>query len=388
MKTKSYCSTNTHPYRAGLEIGEQLAEIQPEVIFLFASIHYEGSPELAEGIYDALESASPVIIGTTSDGFYERETVGETGVSALAINSEGSTRWHLACETDANLSPERAVERCMTRLTHACRTASPSFYFLCCDFRMDTTQLIQAIQKHTSLPVIGGSGADDYQFSQSFVYANHRVLENSIAILAVEGALHCDIFVSNDMLPVGNPGIITDCHDRFISTIDSKPACRFVLDETGSTLNTVNQGSLSIRLTGRDGEEKRLRSLLLPQQPNHSDAIQLFGGVQPGDVAQLCCLPPEQIIADMNRIAAAASTLSGNPQAALMVSCAGRKRVLGNQVAEEVAAIRRACPAITALAGLASFGEFGPLNTPEGYTRSLFHNMTCFLLVLREGESK
>jgi len=39
MNTKSCFSVNMDPYSAGVEIGEQLADINPEVIFLFSSIH-------------------------------------------------------------------------------------------------------------------------------------------------------------------------------------------------------------------------------------------------------------------------------------------------------------------------------------------------------------
>ncbi|MCD4654169.1 hypothetical protein K8T06_09550, partial [bacterium] len=65
MKTRSCYSINLDPYRAGIEIGEKIVDIRPEVIFLFSSIHYNGSPELAEAIYDVLGSNKTILIGNT-----------------------------------------------------------------------------------------------------------------------------------------------------------------------------------------------------------------------------------------------------------------------------------------------------------------------------------
>lgn len=386
MKVKSCCSTNISPYRAGLEIGEKLAGIQPEVIFLFASIHYQGSPELTEAIYDSLDSL-PVIIGSTGDGFYETQTVAETGVSALAINSEGSVRWHLATESVAKQSPTDAARQCMNRLATACGNTPPALYFLSCDFRMDTTELMDSLLEATDRPIIGGSAGDDFQFLKSYVYANRDVSENSIAILAAEGPLRYNIFVSNDMLPVGNPGTITDCHDLSICSIDGQPAASFIVQETGSSVNTGNQGTLTLRLSDPSRQENRLRSLLLPDGTEKSGTVHLFGGVHPGDTAQLCYMSADKIIEDITKTCDKIATLPYTPHAALMISCAGRKRVLGPQLSEEVNALRKACPDLSAIAGLSSFGEFGPLTIPDGYTRSLFHNMTCVILVLGEGSS-
>jgi len=54
VKVKSCFSIKIDPYKAGLEIGEILSEISPEIIFIFPTIHYKGSDELIETIYDVL----------------------------------------------------------------------------------------------------------------------------------------------------------------------------------------------------------------------------------------------------------------------------------------------------------------------------------------------
>jgi len=123
MKAKSCFSTIMDPYRAGIEIAEELVPFHPEVIFLFSTIHYDGSPELVEGIYDVLESDDIILIGTTGDGFYERSQVAGAGVSALALDSGGSIKWHLSYESGLGATPCETTKRCVDRVNASCESS-------------------------------------------------------------------------------------------------------------------------------------------------------------------------------------------------------------------------------------------------------------------------
>ena len=383
MNAKSCHSSILDPYRAGIEIGKQLKPIDPEIIFLFSSIHYAASPELMESIYDALES-EPVIIGNTGDGFYEMETVSNTGVVALGINSNNHMRWHLAIEQNAQQNPENAALGCLQQLKKACPNQTPKFYYLSCDFRMDTNALINAISDCTDIPVIGGSGADDFEFKQCQLYANREVLEDAVVMLAAEGDLAFEIITSNRMTPIGVPGTITKSQKTTITEIDGIAAEKFIEKETGKPLNAVDEGILTLMLQDASGQNYCQRSMLLTRDPNAPDEVFLFGGVKNGDIAQVCQASPEVIISGIETMAQQIETLPFKPTAGIMISCAGRKRVLGNQIKIEAQKIVKGCESLTAFAGFPSFGEFGPLGKNGTYSQTLFHNMTCILLLLGE----
>ena len=55
------------PYRAGYALGESLASLAPEVVFLNSSINYAVA-ELLEGLYDGLDSEQVVVIGLSGHG--------------------------------------------------------------------------------------------------------------------------------------------------------------------------------------------------------------------------------------------------------------------------------------------------------------------------------
>ena len=383
IKARSAHSSHLDPYRAGIEIGEALASLEPEVIFLFPTIHYRGSPELVEAIYAALESDSTVLVGCTGDGFYEIARVAEAGVSALALNSGGAVKWHLAHEPGVGKHPREATERCVMRINQDCDSGPPAFYFLTTDYRTDTSQIIAALQEHAAAPVVGGLAGDDLAMEKCFVYANREVLTDSVAMLAAEGPLAFEIRVAHRLRTMGRPGRITEIDGTSVLRIDDIPALEFIEREFGKPLEMADEGALSFSLTEtKDGQDGRVLTPLLPRGGANDTSVVLFGGVEEGSFAQVCIARPDELISEMKAIGDSLSASSFDPVAALMISCAGRKKVLGESIETEVREIVRGCPSLRALAGFPSYGEFGPLKTEDGYTQALFHNMTFILLLI------
>ena len=81
---------------------------------------------------------------------------------------------------------------------------------------------------------------------------------------------------------------------------------------------------------------------------------------------------------------AAAQVLAGTPATdglALLVSCVGRKLVMGDRVDEEVEAVAQALGPATRLTGFYSYGEIAPLGA--GLACNL-HNQTMTITRLHE----
>ncbi len=379
MNTKSCFSVNMDPYRAGVEIGEQLADINPEVIFLFSSIHYKGSPELLEAIYDELGSNDLVLIGNTSDGFFEQHKVGNIGVAALAINTDNTIKWHLTLEPGAEKDPEGATKRCLENLRQACST-DPALYFIATNFKTNATQITTAIQETTSVPVVGGFAADDFQKKGCFIYANRQVTTDHIVMLAAEGPLAYDICCANQQHPLGETGIVTECDDKLVRTIDNIPAMAFVEKQLGKPFSSVDKGMVTLELTSKNGENT-VRCIRVPDLDD-SGSAELFGSIEEGSTVRICLTPPEMIISDIKNIAGSLSKLPFKPKAALIISCAGRKSVLKDGLKFEPQEILKGCPELKSLVGYPSFGEFGPLKSVDGYEKTIFHNMTSVILTI------
>src|SRR4051794_2143797 len=95
MRAASAVTRSADPYRAGLALGEELAPLRPEVVFLFTIVELGRSPELLEGLHDGLGLEDVAVIGNSGDGFYASGGPADFGATALGLTSEGEVRWHV-----------------------------------------------------------------------------------------------------------------------------------------------------------------------------------------------------------------------------------------------------------------------------------------------------
>ena len=382
MRVQSCLSCNLDPYKAGVEIAEALAHMQPEVIFLFSSIHYQGSPELLEALYAELSPCKPLLIGCTGYGVYALDSVAEIGVSALALNSEGRVRWHLAQVEGLEKQPYQSTRHCLSTLLSKCER-KPSFLFLTSDFHTDSTEVLRALNEGTDVPVIGSLAGDDYQFEHCFVYVNEQVRTDTLALLCAEGDIRFALHLGNSPEPVGNPGRITESEGTLVRSVEGIPAMSFVEREVGKPLDHLDKGVLTMRTVNPDyAGEHQVRSMFMPSDSDAEQGVKLFGGVDKGESIQVCAYPARTMLRDVERIASLAEQSGFKAEAALVISCAGRKAVLGQAISQECSLLRKHNPSLQGLTGIPSYGEFAPVPRIPGYSPTRFHNMTYTLLLL------
>ncbi len=383
MKSKSCFSMNPDPYRAGLEIGESLVAINPEIVFLFSSIHFDGSDELSEAIYEVLGNADLILIGCTSDGCFERDLCSQARSTAIGINSEGQCQWVIAHQHNIGEHPYESTQLCVKSILAQCGGVTPKFGFFTTDFRTDTCLIAEALEEALTFPVVGGSAGDDNQLLKSFVYANRRVFEDTIVMVAAVGDINFDIRVASDMLFVGRPARITACEGTLLKKIDGLDAMEFVEREIGKPVESIDKGVLNLLLTDDSGD-CTIRSVLLPEDKFDETSVRLFARAREGDMIQLCFSPPETLLRNMAKTCRGISSLPFKPTAAIVISCSGRQLVLGDAISQEFKLLLEHCPSLEAMAGFPSFGEFAPSKVSP--SKTLFHNMTSVVLLL-SGES-
>lgn len=381
MKACSAATRAADPYRAGLELGAALRDCRPEVVFLFSSIHYSESNELLEGLYESIGRDDLVLIGATGDGFYEGGSVGDVGASVLALDSCGEVRWHLVHGRGLGQDAAGTTRSVLARM-HARLGDKAAFMYLAADFRMNASDIERVIEHETDVPVIGGFAADDNRMERCAVYANREVLTDTVALLAAEGPVDIRIIVGNGLKPVGRPGVVDVASGMDIHQINGISAMQFIEAETGKPVLTSDLGIISLTIIDPDLPEiKRLRSIV-PALSTDQQALGLYGGVEPGCTVQVCLAQPDQIVREVAGLVADARQSGFKPAAALVVSCVGRKWLLGERAGQEARALAECFGDDLPAAGYPSFGEFAPLVTAGGYSRNLFHNMTYVLLLI------
>lgn len=382
MRAVSVHTLATDPYRAGVELGERLSSISPEVVFLFASIHLSTSQDLLLGLYDGL-GKDAVVVGNSGDGVFSVEGVHEFGASALGLNSEGKVRWSIARAVGVGQDPVGTTRKVLANAEAILGGKKAALMMLLSDFSADASDIEKVIEQETDIPVVGGLAADDNQMGDCTVFANREILRDAVVLLIAEGELDFSIHIGNSIMPLGQPGTIEAAQGRTVERIDGLQAQRFIELQTGKQVLQSDRGMTTLTIIDPDQPAvKRLRSIV-PMFAGQATGLGLYGGIEVGKRVQVCLAQPEALLQEVREIAEE-SAEQGPAVAAIVISCTGRKQMLDEEVRQEASILTEAHGPGLALTGFPSFGEIGPLRLPDGrYSRNLFHNMTYVLTLIR-----
>ena len=379
MKTQSACTTAIDPYEAGLELGGTLNSTQPEAIILFSSVHYADFEELFEGLYDGLETRDVTIFGGTGDGFYESSKVESIGASALAFNSGGTIQWKLTLEDGVSADSFDAGQRCGRKL---CAEASDaSLAFIMTGMACDGTQLIKALQREYPKPCIGGIAGDNRQFDKGYVFANGVAYTDAIAALTLSGDIAFASNLGSGWTPIGRTASVDLCKGNVISRIGGQTTVEFINQQFGAA---PAGGDPVVALAAYGQSETANFAMRTPYQvDNDTGAITYFGSVTQGTPVRVCFATREDVVNGVNETLKGIPELDFKPEAAIVITCAGRKWILGHQTSEEVKRLRPNLPKDLSLIGLPTYGEFAPYLKDDGtYSESVFHNVTYIVTLI------
>ena len=367
------------PYRAGHALGNALSPLSPEVVFLFASIACS-TPELLEGLYDALGSDDVIIIGNIGGGIYETSGITNPGAAALALNSDGRVRWKIFCAEAVDQNPDDKLREMGQAIS--ADGCTPCLAYMAVDCRLDLHEIERFVQRDACFPIIGGAGGDDMKQRSCHLYANRRVLEKAVVLLAAYGDLNFSISVGNAARAIGRSGRIDHIDGKLLHQIDGMPADQFIAQKTGTPFMLSDVAVVMLKITGPDNPElQRLRTFSYHHASNGT--LNLICGIAPGSQVQTCMTVPDDLLRNVDEIAALEKAANTRPVAALIVSCFGRQHLLGNRIHHEIGHLTAHFPELP-LVGFPSQGEIAPLRRSHAYTSNLFHNMTYVLLLIGE----
>lgn len=383
MRALSASTTITDPYRAALHLGRSVASISPEIVFVFSTVHYGDWREFISGMHDGLEGRPVRIVGASGDGVHETERSCDVGAAILAVSTDGAVKWHVAVGDKVSEDPEGAVRRALAGLDASLAGRKPSLYFMLSDFRADASRIESVIRDEIDVPVVGAMAGDDNNKMQGcWLFADDRFVPDSVVMLAADGPLRFQVHVGNSLSAVGQPATVDSAAGKTVFRIDGMEAASFVERETGKPLLLSDQGIIALNVLSAGSEGEKTLRAVANNVDAHAGALTLHGGIRPGEQVQVCLAKPDDLVAEVREIALHARETGFKPEAALVISCAGRKWLMGGQIDFEVKSVSEAFHSTLPIAGIPSFGEIAPLRHAGRYTRNLFHNMTYVLLLL------
>ena len=247
----------------------------------------------------------------------------------------------------------------------------------------DMRALLDAFRRELGpdVPVIGGGAAprsnrDPTRGSRQFF--GDQAMSDAVPILLFSGPLSYSFGTDAGWRPIGPKGRVTDVSAGVVLQIDGKPALSFYERYLGEGCQPAFANPLAV--FEEDSERFYLRAPV-----NHdpdTGAVTVSGDVQTGAQVQLTTASTDEIFEGARSALTQAIErfpAGGKPEAALIVSCAIRKYLLGTRTGTEYDIARQMLGDGVPVCGFYSFGEIAPLQE-GGELR--FHNETMVALLL------
>lgn len=229
----------------------------------------------------------------------------------------------------------------------------------------------------SQVPISGGLAGDGDAFQETWVLDDHGVRNDSIVALGLYGERLIFRHASfGGWSPFGPARKVTRCADNVLHELDGEPALEVYKRYLGEYANGLPASGLlfPFAMLGSDHRETGLiRSILGVDEREGS--LTLAGEIDPNGYLKLMHASTDALVGGAE---AAAETVqqalcSDGNGLVLLVSCVGRKLVMGGRVDEEIEAVGAVFGRQALLAGFYSYGEIGPY-TPAGSCR--LHNQT------------
>lgn len=233
---------------------------------------------------------------------------------------------------------------------------------------------------NTHVPIYGGIAGDnsalDKKNTGGGVFCSNQGSNSAVAILCVWGNYNMSSGAQSGAQWVGSKTEITKSDGNIVYEIDDQPAAQFLTDRFGIKNEDIGLG-FGLTIFDKDDNLLFVRSVF--NVDIETGSITFAGEVPQGTNVAITFGNLEAYMKGVDMSCAHALELWGStetPSAAIVISCAGRRWVMGGSHMEEVSNIRNKLEqpprSPIPFLGFYSYGEIAPVNN-----QNHLHNETC-----------
>jgi hypothetical protein len=355
--------------------------VMPQVVFVFGGRWALEEREALDDMKRAYSDAN--IFGCSTSGEICGTQVSDDSLIATAVCFERSqvkgTQVKIGPDIDSYAAGKRLAQALdKDRLTHA--------FVLSDGLVVNGSELVKGLIDHLppAVTVTGGLSGDGDRFQQTSVIWEGVPEKNSVVILGFYGdRLEVGYGSMGGWDSFGPDRLITRSEGNILYELDGHSALELYKRYLGEHANGLPATGLHfpLSLRNQDGESGVVRTILAV---NEERQTMTFAGDMPeGSYARLMKANFDRLIDGAAGAAGICKKAinSSAPELAILISCVGRKMVLGQRVEEEVESVRDVFGSPTILTGFYSYGEISPFAQDA---KCELHNQTMTITTLTE----
>lgn len=247
------------------------------------------------------------------------------------------------------------------------------------------TELINELINQTdkNIPIFGGLAGDEYHFEKTIVGLNADATQGKIVAIGFYGEnIHFGFASEGGWSDFGPEREVTQSDKNVLYKIGDRFALDIYKEYLGKYADELPGSSLYFPLSMKeDGHSKPVvRTILSIDEKNKS--MTFAGNIPEGSTVRLMKGNFDKLVdASYQAATRIRDNQTQTPQLALLVSCVGRKIVLGNRTEEEIEAVKEVFGKNLLVCGFYSYGEISP--TLSNVACEL-HNQTMTISTLYE----
>jgi len=251
--------------------------------------------------------------------------------------------------------------------------------------RVNGSQLVEGLNSGRPADVLitGGLAGDDDHFEKTVVGLNAVAEPNKIVAIGFYGK---NLVLSHSSYggweSFGLEKTVTKSHQNVLYEIDGRNALELYKKYLGKYAEELPGSALlfPLSLTSENNPYPVVRTIL---SVNENDETMVFAGDIPeGSKVRFMKANIDRLVDAAHDAAVQCLEMcKENPAIAIIISCVGRKLVLGDRIAEEVDVVRDVLGPDAVIAGFYSYGEISPL---QPFDHCVLHNQTITITTINE----
>ncbi|MDI1227501.1 MAG: FIST N-terminal domain-containing protein [bacterium] len=355
-------------------------EILPQISVLFAAPDFFTDRDAVE---KAFTGAGINAIGCSTAGEISSGGVSDNSFSLIAMHFD-ATEVKTAGAVLSGVQQSRAAGQDIGKKLNAPNLAS--IFVLGPGTNVNGSEFARGIAETVGKRVVitGGLAGDGTQFGSTYTLINGHVHGDHAVAFALYGdKVSVKSGSRGGWKPFGPIRRVTKAEANVLFELDGKPALKLYKEYLGEKAKDLPASGLlyPFSLLREDNREDTgiIRTILAIDEA--AGSLTLAGDMPQGGLVRLMHADTDSLVDGARDAASQAADKDAVNAATLLVSCVGRKIIMGSDVDEEVEAVIAAIGPNSAFAGFYSYGEICP-HAATG--TSELHNQTMTITHISE----